>query len=116
MSWGKKQLLPCIFGQVKKKQSAKTKFFVERGFSVRIGIVPRAMVEALIYVVVAPVSLSKLMDILDKKGISETNPLIPTVGVKANQTGNQHPAEAKYIPSERSLGITETGWGHFPLL
>ena len=88
---------------------AKTKFFVERGFSVRIGIVPRAVGEALIYVVAAPVSLSKLMDILDKKGISETNPLIPTAGVKANQTGNQHPAEAKYIPSERSLGITETG-------
>ena len=61
-------------------------------------------------------SLSKLTDILDKKGISETNPLIPMVGVKASQTGNQHPAEAKYIPSEKSLGISRTGWGHFPLL
>ena len=36
--------------------------------------------EALIYVVEAQVSLSKLTDILDKKGISETNPLIPTWG------------------------------------
>jgi hypothetical protein len=65
--------------------------------------------------VVAPVSLNKLMDILDKKGISE-NPLIPTVGVKASQTGNQHPAEAKCVPHERSLEISGTGWGYFPLL
>ena len=62
---------------------AKMKFFVDRGFSVRIGIVPRGVGDDLIYVVVAPMSLSKLMDILDKKGISETNPLLPMVGVKA---------------------------------
>ena len=34
------------------------------------------------------------------------------MGVKASQTGNQHPAEAKYIPSEKSLRISITGWGH----
>ena len=36
---------------------AKTKFFVDRGFSVRIGTMPRAVGEALIYMVAAPVSL-----------------------------------------------------------
>jgi hypothetical protein len=50
--------------------------------------------------VAAPVSLNKLTDILDKKVISEMNPHIPTVGVKANQTRTSKPADAKYIPSE----------------
>jgi hypothetical protein len=102
--------------ETEKAAIVKMKFFVDRGLSVRIGIMPRGVGEALIYVVPAPVSLNKLTDILDKKEISGTNPLIPTVGVKASQTGNKHPSEVKYVPSERSLGVSGTGWGLFPLL
>ena len=95
---------------------AKHKFFTERGFCMRIGIVPRAAGEALLYVVAAPVSLSRMSDILSKKGLSVNHPHIPTVGVKASQSGTSYPAEARYIPSEKSLNIKETGWGQFPLL
>jgi hypothetical protein len=87
---------------------AKHKFFTERGFCMRIGIVPRAAGEALLYAVAAPVSLSRMSDILTKKGLTENHPHIPTVGVKASQSGTSYPAEARYIPSEKSLGIKET--------
>jgi hypothetical protein len=82
----------------------------------RIGIVPRAAGEALLYVVAAPVSLSQLSDILAKKGLIGNHPHIPTVGVNASRTGTSNPAEARYIPSKKSLGIKETGWRQFPLL
>jgi hypothetical protein len=74
---------------------AKTKFFTDRGFCIRIGIVPRTVGEALLYVVAAPVSLNQLTDILVKKGLTETHPHIPTVGVKANQTETSNPAATK---------------------
>ena len=95
---------------------AKHKFFAERGFCLRIGIVPREVGVTLLYVVAAPVSLSRLKAILAKKGLTENHALIPTVGVKASQAGSSFPAEARYIPSEKSLGIGATGWGQFPLL
>jgi hypothetical protein len=37
----------------------KSKFFTERGFCIRIGIVPRAAGEAILYAVAAPMSLSQ---------------------------------------------------------
>ena len=95
---------------------AKHKFFTDRGFSLRIGIVPREVGLTLLYVVAAPVSLSHLQAILAKKGLSETHALIPTVGVKASQGGSSFPAEARYVPSEGSLRVGATGWGQFPLL
>ena len=58
---------------------AKHNFFTERGFCMRIGIVPRAVGETLLYVVAAPVSLSRLKAILTKKGLTENHALIPTV-------------------------------------
>ena len=41
--------------------------------------------------------------------------VIPRVGVKASQTGNQHAAEALYIPSDKSLRVPAAGWAQFPM-
>ena len=72
-------------------------------------MVPRAVGTALVFVVAAPMSLAKLKVILEKNQVSERNPLIPTVGVRASQTGNQNAAEVLYIPSEKSLGVPRAG-------
>ena len=57
----------------------------------------------MVFVVAAPMSLANLRVILEKKQVSERNPLIPTVGIRASQTGSQNAAEVLYIPSEKSL-------------
>ena len=96
-----------------KAKISKMDFFTERGFSVRIVVVPKAVGTALIFVVAARMSLDKLKVILEKTNVSERNPLIPTVGVKASQTVSQNAAEALYIPSEKSLRVPAAGWGHY---
>ena len=63
------------------------------------------------YVVATPVSTFKR--ILGEKGVSKEYPLIPTVGIKANQGGSKLNAEARNIPSESSLGLLGAGWGYF---
>ena len=60
-------------------------FFVSRGFCIRLVVVPRTVGTALIFVVAAPLSWNN--DILTKTGLSSNNPLIPTVRLKASQTG-----------------------------
>ena len=88
---------------------AKMDFFTERGFSVRVGVVPRAVGTALVFVVAAARSLEKLKVILEKNTVSERNPLIPTVGVRASRMGKHNAAEVLYIPSEKSLGVPRAG-------
>ena len=55
-------------------------------FFTRLVVVPRAVGAAFIPVV-APISWETLNDILTKTGLSSNNPLIPTVRLKASQTG-----------------------------
>ena len=66
---------------------SKMAIYTERGFSVRIVVVPRAVETALIFVVAAPMCLDKLKTILDKTNLSGRNPLIPTVGSKQARLG-----------------------------
>ena len=76
-------------------------FLVSRGFFIRLVVVPRTVGTALIFAVAAPLSWDELSDILAKTGVSDKNPLIPTVRVRASQTGSQNAAEAvEYSHSE----------------
>ena len=76
-------------------------FFVSRGFCnadcIRLVVVPRSVGTARIFVVAAPLSWDNLNEILTKTGVSSKNPLIPTVWVKASQTGSQNATEAHPI-------------------
>jgi hypothetical protein len=88
------------------------------GFYLRLAVVPMAKGVTTLWLSAVPGSLDSFkMKLLTLK-IAETDPLIPTVGIKITPGKGPMVATVKYVPQEGAGGGTATtrGWGQYPLI